>query len=180
MLPDNETTNSDAGPYPVILGLRNAQSLLTVTVFQCILIASWAATAVIALIFYARLLYILRRIARNGQANQTQQSTRSQSQEFRLLAYSIILFVLHGSTTIFEVLILYSTTTWYKPVQALIDFNSYSNPYFLLALSTPLRDRFLTFVKLRKLPNGGSFGASMQAQSVHRNQGANVNFALHR
>ena len=179
MIPDDGMINgknyTGLSPFPVIQGVRDAQAYSTTTMFENAGIVSWSATTIVVLILYSRLFFIMRTIVQNSQSNRQRQSASALSVEFRLLAYGIIVVIMQGSTAILQLLLkYYGFNTWYVSETAMVGLNCYSNPYFLLALSTPLRERFLAFLKIRKMPNAGNFVVTMNAQSVQRNQTISV------
>jgi hypothetical protein len=164
MVPDNGMINgtnyTGLLPFPVIPSVRNALAGFTGVLFQYLSAIVYAISAIAVLVIYLRLFCAMRNITRKNQASMNQQQQQQQQQqakaafsrEIRLLGYGIIMVIIQGSAATFNfLLIFYGFETWYPSLAVVTDFNCYIHPYFLLLLSTPLRNRCLAYARLRQL-----------------------------
>jgi hypothetical protein len=164
MVPDdgmiNGTNYTGLLPFPVILSQENAMAVWTTNLYSDLTIIFWTVTAILVLVIYLRLFRKMRTILRNNNVGATQQqqqqrTAQSFSLEMRLLAYGVILVVIQGSGAILQILLKYfGFNTWYLPTAAIMDYNCYIHPYFLLAFSAPLRNRCFVLLRIRKTQQG--------------------------
>jgi hypothetical protein len=179
MVPDdgmiNGTNYTGLLPFPVILTPRTILADQIGTLYGDLAIVSWAVTAIVVLVIYLRLFCTMRTIlkknvARRTQQNQAQQMAAVFSQEIRLFGYGIILFFIQALGVIFQILLkYYGFNIWYRPMAASLGFMCYIHPYCLIALSKPLRDRCLIYLKVCKSQTA-TVNVQPQAHISHRNR----------
>jgi hypothetical protein len=181
MVPDNGMINgtnyTGLLPFPVIPSSRNALTGFTSQLYEYLVVFVFAIGASTVLVIYLRLFGGMRNIIRKNHASMNQQQPEQQKQEkvalsreIRLLGYGIITAVLQGLNATFSLLLIFcGFNTWYRPLSVVIDFNCYIHPYFLLLLSTPLRNRCLVYARLHQLSQRGSRVNPSQPQFSRRN-----------
>ena len=164
----NGTNYTDLLSFPLITIATSEMAAWVSTLFQELVIVFWTVSAVIVLFIYLRLFCAMRKIVRNNQANriqqQQQQSATAFSREIRLLAYAIVIVLIQGLGATFSTLLIIYGFRWYRALETASDYNCYIHPYFLLILSAPLRDRCLSYLRVRKLQRGTTINLHSQAQ----------------
>lgn len=177
MVPDNGMINgtnySGLLPFPVIVYYVSAQAAFTSNLFGQSEDILYAISSTVVLVIYLRLFCAMRKIFRKNQTTRNQQQQQQQAKasfwrDIRLLGYGIIIVILQILCGTFSVLLSSYGMIWYRPLEIAINFNSYIHPYFLLLLSSPLRNRCLTVIGIHQQSQRGT-QIALSPAAVSRN-----------